>query len=383
MRRDKSTGTSMSMTAFSLTMESKIAHSVRSKITAVSYHPDEKSMSYQHSLQIAWQGQLSDYITALAWSPTAPCWAASSAAGEVVCWADQELIYLQSAHEYSIDCLGYAADGQFLAAGGQQGKLQIWSEQQLITTLDYPRTWIDHLAWHPTQPLLAFSTGKQVQLWDAAQKKIVTTLNFDRSSVSALAWQPQGDYLAVAGYQGVEVWQWLSDESERLVVDTSVHAVAWSGDGQYLAAATLDRQLSIARLGELEMPWVMRGFPGKIQQLAWLFDALAVLSGEQLVWWHYADEDWQALSTDHPNITKLAIHPQLSLVSMVNTKGILTLSTAELQTVAEFNWSSGRCTALAWSTTGQYLASSSDRGDLLLLDSDWGIMLATAGINTL
>jgi hypothetical protein len=31
-----------------------------------------------------WQGSLSDYVTDLAWSPTGRCWAACSAAGEVV-----------------------------------------------------------------------------------------------------------------------------------------------------------------------------------------------------------------------------------------------------------------------------------------------------------
>jgi WD40 repeat protein len=326
-------------------------------------------MPPEHSLQLHWHHQLAEYITAIAWSPNAPHWAASSAAGEVVTWTGQELIYLQPAHHYSIDCLGYDATGQYLAAAGQQGKLQVWADRQLITTLEYPRTWIDRLAWHPTQPLLAFSTGKEVQLWDAAQQKIVATLNFDKSTVCDLAWQPQGDFLAIAGYQGVEVWQWPNDEAERLGVDTSVHAVAWSSDGQYLAAATLDRQLSIARIGELEMPWVMRGFPGKIQKLAWWQDSLAVISGEQLVWWQYTDDNWQALSTDQTNIGQLAIHPHLPIVSVVDTAGKLTLNTVELETLVTIDWGSHLCTAMAWSTNGQQLVGGSDRGDLFLFDS--------------
>lgn len=316
-------------------------------------------------IQPQWQGQLTDYITAVAWSPAAHQFAASAASGEVVGGNGQELIYLQTAHNYSIDCLGYSADGQWLAAGGQQGKLYVWAGQQLVTTLDYPRTWIDRLAWHPTEPLLAFSTGKQVQLWDAVRQKIVNTLDFNRSTVADLAWQPQGDYLAVAGYQGVEVWPWgQGDESELLAVDTGVHALAWSQTGEYLAGATLDRQLVVARVTELEMPWVMRGFSTKIQQLAWAATDLAVISAEQLVWWHYSDEDWQALPPNNGSIILLAIHSQRPLAVSVSATGVLNVTNLDSMDGEQLNWQD--CTALAWQLSEPYLVCGSAQGHLMI-----------------
>lgn len=316
-------------------------------------------------IQPQWQGQLTDYITAVAWSPVAHQFAASAASGEVV-WGDgQELIYLQTAQHHSIDCLGYSADGQWLAAGGQAGKLCIWNGQQLVTTLDYPRTWIDRLAWHPTAPILAFSTGKQVQLWEAVRQKVVNTLDFNRSTVADLAWQPQGDYLAVAGYQGVEVWPWgQGDESELLAVDTGVHALAWSRDGEYLAGATLDRQLVVARVTELEMPWVMRGFPAKIQQLVWSTADLAVISSEQLVWWQYQDEDWQALPPDNDNISLLALHTQQPLAISANTTNLLSLTNLDSMEYEQLPWQN--CTALAWQLSDRYLVSGSNQGHLMI-----------------
>ncbi len=317
------------------------------------------------SIQPQWQGQLTDYITAIAWSPIAHQFAASAASGEVVYGDGQELIYLQPASNYSIDCLGYSADGQWLAASGQAGKLHIWAGQELVTTLDYPRAWIDRLAWHPTQPILAFSTGKQVQLWDAQQQRIINTLDFDRSTVADLAWQPQGNYLAVAGYQGVEVWPWgQSDQSELLSVDTGVHAIAWSQTGEYLAGATLDRLLVVAKVTELEMPWVMRGFPAKIQQLGWTGIDLAVISSEQLVWWHYSDEDWAALPPDDTRINRLAIHPQLPLVATVGAEDLLTITNLDSLDSTYLNWQF--CTALAWQTADGYLVSGSDQGHIML-----------------
>jgi WD40 repeat protein len=316
-------------------------------------------------IELQWQGQLTDYITAAVWSPVAHQFAASAASGEVVYGDGQELIYLQTAQHHSIDCLGYSADGQWLAAGGQAGKLYIWAGQQLVTTLNYPRTWIDRLAWHPTAPILAFSTGKQVQIWDTERQKVVHTLDFNRSTVADLAWQPQGDYLAVAGYQGVEVWLWgQGDESELLAVDTGVHLVAWSRDGEYLAGATLDRQLVVARVTELEMPWVMRGFPAKIQQLVWSTTDLAVISGEQLVWWQYQDEDWQALPPDNDNVTFIALHTQQPLAVSANATNILSLTNLDSMHYEQLPWQS--CTALAWQLFDRYLLCGSDQGHLMI-----------------
>jgi WD domain, G-beta repeat len=319
-------------------------------------------------MQLQWQGQLTDYITNVTWSPITHQFAASAASGEVVYGHGQELIYLQTVTNYSIDCLGYSADGQWLAAGGQQGQLQIWAAQQLVATLNYPRAWIDHLAWHPTQPLLAFSTGKQVQLWDAVRQQIVNTVDFSRSAIFGLVWQPQGDYLAIAGYQGAEVWPWQQgDEAELLAVDTGIHALAWSRDGQYLAGATLDRQLVVARVTELEMPWVMRGFPTKIQQLAWAAADLAVISGNQLVWWHYDNEDWQALPTHDEHVTRLAIHPQLPLTITAHAGGVLKLTDLtdlDDSTVQKLSWPD--CTTLAWQISERYLVCGSAQGHLMV-----------------
>lgn len=46
-------------------------------------------------------------------------------------------------------------------------------------------------------------------------------------------------------------------------------AIAWSTDGKFIAEGNLDNTLTVVEWDCPAEPWVMRGFPGKVRQLAW------------------------------------------------------------------------------------------------------------------
>ncbi|MGL5835708.1 MAG: WD40 repeat domain-containing protein, partial [Waterburya sp.] len=279
--------------------------------------------------QPKWQGNLSEYVTAVAWSPDGIL-AASSAAGEVVLWQDGSLINLLPAGLASIDCLAFSADGKFIAAGGQDGKVRVWEikdRANLIVTLDNAPKWVDKLSWHPTCNQLAFSLGRYVQIWDADNQTVITTLPFTNSSVLDLAWQPKIANIAIAGDGGVKIWDANNWDDDPYVIEMPSASIvtAWSSDSKYIASGNLDNTITVLEYSSSN-PWVMRGFPGKISNLTWSQSLsnhaplLAASSIEGIAVWKKAanDEDgWNAsvLTVHDGKIQALEFHPNSLLLA--------------------------------------------------------------------
>ncbi|MFG6093714.1 WD40 repeat domain-containing protein [Leptolyngbyaceae cyanobacterium CCMR0082] len=338
----------------------------------------------QTVLKPLWDTRLSDYVTAIAWSPDGTQLTVSSGAGEIALYtpATGESTCLQSSQGESVDALAISADGQFLAAGGQAGTVWIWQIDRdsptLLTTLEHARTWIDRLQWHPSSPELAFSFGRYVQVWHAVEQTVVTTLNFEESSVLDLAWNPQGTRLSLGGNQSIKTWQyqdWDEDPAVREVGGASV-AVAWSPDGNYLASGNNDRSV-LVWAKDHPAPWRMQGFPGKVRQLAWSKPAvrdaplLASISVEGIVVWTKAadpSEGWnpQVLDAHEGMVRAISFQPDTLLLATAAEDGCLYLWQKARRIAQKLEGASSGFSCLAWSGQGTMLAAGGSGGELFV-----------------
>ena len=347
-------------------------------------------------LEEQWQGTLSDYVTAIAWSPTSEILAASSAIGEVMLWMPGAFTALQTSTSESIDSLGFSPDGQFLAAGGQDGQVRIWhlppdsknfSAELRPTTLSSPRSvWVEKLDWSPISNQLAFSSGRSVQIWDADLGEVTATLNFAASSVLGIHWRPDGQYLAVCGHRGVKVWNAQNwDESPySLDIRAASIAIAWSTDSQYLASGNMDRTLTVLEWNNPD-PWVMRGFAGKIRTATWSepltpvgAPLLAVSCAQSItVWEKQLDESagWEARVLDlHEGIVQaIAFQPDTFLLASAADDGYLCLWQEAEQVAQILEGVTAGFSSLAWHPQGQrrtqglpLLAAGGQNGELLI-----------------
>ncbi|OBQ29633.1 MAG: hypothetical protein AN483_09825 [Aphanizomenon flos-aquae MDT14a] len=329
--------------------------------------------------------KLADYVTALAWSSQGKILAASSAAGEVIVWENRKLITLQTATNQAVNCLAFSHNGKYLAIGGQDGKVKIWCENQLITTLENAPIWVDQLAWSYTNNQLAFSLGSYVQIWDADTLEVVVTLNFNDSSILGIDWRKDGKYLAINGYKGVKIWStqdWNAEPFIFSIPSVSITTI-WSPDGEYLASGNMDRTLTVLQW-ENPDPWVMRGFPGKIRQLAWSdlktstgAPILAASSVEGIVVWEKSVDEsvgWEArILTNHVDIIQaISYAPQSLILASAGADGWLCLwdenqEVSQILTDTEAGFST-----LSWHSQGQLLATGSEQGELIIWTSSLG-----------
>jgi WD40 repeat protein len=328
--------------------------------------------------------KLTDYVTALAWSSQGEILAASSAGGEIVLWENHQLITLQTATNQAVNCLAFSDDGKYLAIGGQDGKVKIWCENQLITTLENAPVWVDQLAWSYTNNRLAFSLGRYVQIWDADTLEVVVTLNFNDSSILGIDWRKDGKYLAINGYKGVKIWStqdWNAEPFILSIPSVSITTI-WSGDGEYLASGNMDRTLTVLQW-ENPDPWVMRGFPGKIRQLAWSdlknstgAPILAASSVEGIVVWEKSVDEsvgWEAqVLTNHVDIIQaISFAPQSLILASAGADGWLCLWDENREVSQIFTDSEAGFSTLSWHPQGQLLAAGGEQGELIILSTSW------------
>jgi WD40 repeat protein len=336
----------------------------------------------QSELELEWQGQLDDLVTALVCAPNGRGWVASSAGGEVVWNAGlNDLVQLRAADGQSIDSIAFSADSRWLAAGGQAGTLLIWNcadaslPPQFVQKIRIGK-WIEQIVWQPIKSQLAISYGAQVQVWDIPTATEITSWKFNKSSIFDLAWHPTGTYLAMAGYKGVQIESLQAEHPpiQQLEVDTASIQLAWSGDGRYLAAGNLDRALTIIDWQDPTAQWTLTGCPGKIRQIEWIAASpnpcLAVASGTAIVLWqlNLANLTWEGLFLEghQDTVTSLAAHPRQPMVASGSTDGYTCLWSVQGDIHQIITNNDTKFTALAWHPDGVYLLTGSQIGSICL-----------------
>ncbi|MBD2178041.1 WD40 repeat domain-containing protein [Pseudanabaena sp. FACHB-1998] len=335
---------------------------------------------------------LSEYITVIAWSPNSKYLAAATASGEIVLFDDtkagnnlaQKQTELQAPTEISVDCLGFSADGRWLATGGQDGKVRVWdlAEEQpaIAATLDLGKTWIEHLIWHPTRSEFAFGLGKYVQIWSAETLDIVTTLHFEQSTVLAIAWHPSGEYLCVGGDGGLKVWEAKDWYEDPIVFEmpTATAKIAWNHSGEYLVASTLDNLVVVMQwLGNDfdASPWRMQGFPGKIRNFDWSASKTSPLlasssASDVVVWEKHPDLNvgWEGeVIKGHNSIVGfISFKPKTEILASADENGRIAIWKNAKDWVQALETPMGEITGLQWQPQGKKLAAANADGEIMI-----------------
>lgn len=174
------------------------------------------------------------------------------------------------AHDGAILSAALHPSGQGVLTGGDDGRL-VWSHNHGAQEIaNVPGRWIDAVAASPESKLIAFSSGRDLHVRDAADPAFARSFTHEKS-VADIAFDPKGRRLAVATYGGAWLWYArIADQKPAKLVWAGSHvALVWSPDGKFLISAMQENQLHGWRVAD-EKNMRMGGYPAKVKSLAFL-----------------------------------------------------------------------------------------------------------------
>ena len=194
------------------------------------------------------------------------------------------------AHDGAVLSAALHPSGQGVLTGGDDGRL-VWSHNhgaQEIAKIS--GRWIDAVAASPDSKLIAFSSGRDLHVRDAADPVFARLFTHEKS-VSDIAFDPKGRRLAVATYGGAWLWYArIADQKPAKLAWAGSHVtLAWSPDGKFLISAMQENQLHGWRVAD-EKNMRMGGYPAKVKSLAFLAkgNLLATAGANGVVVWPFA-----------------------------------------------------------------------------------------------
>jgi WD40 repeat protein len=126
-------------------------------------------------------------------------------------------------HGNAVQSVAFSQDGRFLASGGGDHVVKVWSTQtwKLLAELPDLTAAVACVAFHPRDSsVLAWGgSDSTVHVWKVGIREIYT-LHGHRSWVESIAFSPDGEWLASASLDGtVKIWKTPSLTESTEVAD--------------------------------------------------------------------------------------------------------------------------------------------------------------------
>ena len=151
----------------------------------------------------------------------------------------------------------WSFDGQWIAAGGQDGSVHIWIAKSGADFHmgGYMRK-VERLAWHPGGRWLATPNGGNLAIWDCAppgpEGRVPDEYAWHEKNILSLSYQHRGDLLATGGEEG-NVAFWLPGKRDfpvgKLALQSSVLQLAWRPDDMAIAVGMQSGEIRVFDCG--------------------------------------------------------------------------------------------------------------------------------------
>jgi WD40 repeat protein len=175
------------------------------------------------------------------------------------------------AHQGAILCAAVHPGGSGLITGGDDGRL-VWSrpDEGAVVLAQTGGKWIDALDVSPSAGLIAYASGRDLVVRDAADAAFERRFAHERS-VAAVAFEPKGRRIAAATYGGVALrFARIAEQKPTFLKWAGSHiGLAWAPDARFLLSAMQENDLHGWRMSDMK-DLRMGGYPAKVRSFAFL-----------------------------------------------------------------------------------------------------------------
>ena len=205
-------------------------------------------------------------------------------------------------HTDAVMFVRWSPDGKYIASGGLDGTVLVWSANDGKTHLSARSTvqppinpdfvWsVDWLQKKDAAQFAVSFTDGTMQTLDADTNQRLTTFGHYPSPLSVLSWAPNGQYIAAGRSDNTVIiyaypsWSVVTTYTDHT---NSVKAVAWSPDGTLVASASEDTTVRIWEPQSGKTALICKGHTDSVMTVSWSYDSKHIVStasdGTARVW---------------------------------------------------------------------------------------------------
>jgi serine/threonine protein kinase len=205
----------------------------------------------------------------------------------------------------AINTVAISFDGQWIASGGDDASVQIWSMEARSAecSLKGHHRGVLCLVFAPHDPAL-LATGSRdrtVKLWDLQTRQVIHTLTSHQQSVNALAFSPDGQYLA-SGSADKTINLWNSATATLIATLSGprlgITAIAFSPHDRIIAGSSVDSSVQIWDIDTLERIHLLSEHRGAVKAIAFSpTEAILATGSEDRTIRLWDTNTWQCICT--------------------------------------------------------------------------------------